>query len=138
MRPIYAAVLVTFFLTAATHAGAKERTRYLELINRAHDSVTSVALAVAGDDAFRTMPLGGPLRGGGGSTTIEIAGDHCLYDVRFLFRNGRALIHRNVDICRHRGLRIRPLPPAAENGQFLAGRTLAHSGNEHAPHRSGI
>lgn len=109
MRPICAAVIVCL-MSATAHAGADAHTRYVELINRAHDSVTSLAIATAGSDAFRDKPLGAPLRGGGDSAIIEIHGGTCLYDFRFRFRNGRTLVYQGVDICHGRSLRIGPLP----------------------------
>src|SRR5687767_4991900 len=75
-------LLATVLLAASAHAGAGKDTRYLDLINRAHDSVTSLEVAPAGSGDFREKPLGAPLRGGGDSTTIEIAGESCLYDIR--------------------------------------------------------
>lgn len=110
MRPTLPAVLATLLFAAAAHAGAGKDTRYLDLINRAYDSVTSLEVAPAGSDAFQEKPLGAPLRGGGDSTTIEIAGESCLYDIRFKFRNGRTLIYKDVDICSGGKLAIRQLP----------------------------
>lgn len=97
----------------AVQASAKEPTHYVDLINRAHDSVTAFATAVPGSDAFRETPLGAPLRGGGASATLEVAGEGCRYDLRFTFVNGRAMVYRNVDICRYRAVRISPLPRMA-------------------------
>lgn len=97
---------------AAVQASANEPTHYLDLINRAHDSVTAFATAIPGSDTFRETPLGVPLRGGGDSATVEVAGESCRYDLRFTFVNGRAMVYRNVDICRYRAVRIRPLPRA--------------------------
>lgn len=110
MRPIRPAVLATLLFATATHAGGGN-TRYLELVNRAHDSVTSLEVASAGSDAFQEKPLGGPLRGGGDSITIEITGEGCLYDIRFKFLDGRTLIYKQVDTCGGDKLAIRPLPP---------------------------
>ncbi|KAF1706003.1 hypothetical protein [Pseudoxanthomonas sacheonensis] len=109
MRLTRPAVLATFLFAAAAHAGGKN-IRYLDLINRAHDSVISLEVAPAGSDAFQEKPLGAPLRGGSDSTTIEIAGESCLYDIRFKFRNGRTLVYKDVDICSGGKLAIRPLP----------------------------
>lgn len=110
MRPTVAAVLATLLFATAAHAGDGNDTRYLELINRAHDSVRSLEVASAGSDAFQQKPLGAPLRGGGDSTTIGIAGEGCLYDLRFKFLNGRMLIYKDVDVCSGDRLAIRPLP----------------------------
>lgn len=110
MRPTLSAVLVTLLFATVAHAGAGKDTRYLDLINRAYDSVTSLEVAPAGSDAFQEKPLGAPLRGGGDSTTIEIASEGCLYDFRFKFRNGRTLIYKDVDICSGGKLAIRQLP----------------------------
>ena len=110
MRLICPAILSTVLLATAAHAGPGEETRDLDLVNRAHDSVTSLAVAPAGSDAFHDKPLGAPLRGGGDSTTIEFAGDSCLYDIRIKFRNGRTLVYKEVDICSGGKLAIRSLP----------------------------
>ena len=71
MRLTRPAVLATFLFATAVHAGDGKNIRYLDLINRAHDSVTSLEVAPAGSDAFQKKPLGAPLRGGGDSTTIR-------------------------------------------------------------------
>ncbi len=107
MCSICVAVLTTLLSAAVSQAEASKRTRYLELINRAHDSVTSLALAQAGDDEFHAMPLTSALDGGGDSTTIEVVGDSCRYDLRLTFSNHRTLIYRDIDVCRHRRLSIR-------------------------------
>ena len=109
-------LVLTALLAAATTAPAQagERTRYFELINRAHDSVISLAVAPAGDGVFRDVPLRSALRGGGGAATVEIAGGGCRYDLRLQFRNGRSVVYRDFDTCRHDGLRIRKLPPPME------------------------
>jgi len=105
-----ATIAALLFAAAAAQAGAGEQTRYLDLVNRAHDSVTSLAIAPAGTDAWQDKPLGKPLQGGGDAATVEVAGQACLYDVRLLFRNGRALIYKDVDMCSGGKLSIRPLP----------------------------
>lgn len=112
IRPAILAPLLfaTQLFATTAHAGGGKNIRYLDLINRAHDSVTSLEVAPAGSGAFLEKPLGAPLRGGGDSTIIEIAGDGCLYDIRFKFRNGRTLAYKDVDICSGGKLAIRPLP----------------------------
>ena len=54
-----------------------------------------------------------------GHSTVEVAGEGCRYDLRFTFANGRAMVYRNIDICRYSTVRIRPLPrrPGALPGQ---------------------
>jgi hypothetical protein len=116
MRPICAAVLTTLLVAATSYAETSRRTRYLELINRAHDSVTMWALAPAGDDEFHAMPLASPLEGGGDSTTIEVAGDRCRYDLRFTFSSNRTLIYRDIDVCSQRRLIIRQPPRLTPSG----------------------
>lgn len=115
MRLTYTAVLAILATTTA-YAG-DTNTRYLELINRAHDSMTSFAVAAPGSEAFVDVPLGAPLRGGGGSTTLGLADASCRYDLRFKFIDGRAMVYPGVDICRYPRVRIRHLPRADENGQ---------------------
>lgn len=114
MRLTCTAVLAMLATTAA-YAGDTD-TRYLELINRAHDSMASFAIAAPGSDAFVEVPLGAPLRGGGDSTTLEVADAGCRYDLRFTFIDGRAMVYRGIDICRYPRVRIRHLPRAEENG----------------------
>jgi hypothetical protein len=120
MRPIRAIVLTTLLVAAAGNAETAKRTRYLELINRAHDSITSLTIAKAGEDVFRAIPLGGPLGGGGDSTAIEVVGDTCRYDLRFTLRDGRALIYRDIDICHQHRLRIRQPPRSTHSGRMAA------------------
>ena len=110
MRPSLAAVLALALLAAAAPSAAAPRTPYFELINRAHDRLTSVAVAAAGSEAFAEKPLGAALDGGGDSATLQIAGDECRYDFRFVFANERAVIYPAIDVCRYRSLRIQPLP----------------------------
>jgi hypothetical protein len=127
MRTILALAFAPLLFASAADAEEARQTRYVELLNRAHDSVTSLAIASAGDDAFRDKPLGAPLRGGGESATIEVAGDTCLYDFRFGFRNGRTLIYQGVDVCRGKTLRIAPLPVLAKNRRSESFETAAET-----------
>jgi hypothetical protein len=114
MRPTLAAAFASFLVVTTAHADDGMQTRYVELINRAHDSVTSLAVAPAGSDSFQDKPLGVALRGGGDSATIEIASDSCLHDFRFGFRNGQTVIYEGVDVCRGNSLRIAPLSALAK------------------------
>ena len=109
MPSIRAAVLILSLATATHAVAAEPATRYLELSNRAHDSLTALAIAEPGGKVFRDVPLGAPVRGGGDATTLRLSGDSCRYDLRFTFRNGRSMIYRDVDVCAHR-VSIRPLP----------------------------
>lgn len=102
-------VLTLSLTTVAAQAAASEPVRYLELSNRAHDSLISLAVAAPGSGAFRNVALDVPLRGGGDAATFALAGDACRYDLRFTFRNGRSMLYPEVDICAHR-VSIRPLP----------------------------
>lgn len=111
MRLIHAATFAVLLFATTARADEGTQTRYVELTNRAHDSVTSLAIATAGSDSFHDKPLGTPIRGGGDSATIEIASDSCLYDFRFGFRDGQTMIYQDVDICR--GSRLRIEPPSA-------------------------
>jgi hypothetical protein len=99
--------------TIAIQASANERTHYVDLINRAHDSVTVFATALPGSDVYRETLFGDPLRGGGESATVQFAGQNCNYDLRFTFGNGRKMVYRNVDICRYPVVRISPMPRMA-------------------------
>src|SRR5688500_814839 len=103
-------VLVSFLAsvlacTSHAHAGGAP-TRYFDLVNASHDSVTSLAVAPAGDRAFHEIDLGAPLRGGVTSTTVEMPEGDCVRDFRLTFADGRTLVYPGVDVCRHRQLRL--------------------------------
>lgn len=103
-------VLVSFLASALActfhaHAGGAP-TRYFDLVNASHDSVTSLAVAPAGGDAFRDVDLGPPLRGGVTSTTVELPQGDCVRDFRLAFADGRVLVYPDIDVCRHRQLRL--------------------------------
>ncbi|MBB4125523.1 hypothetical protein GGR77_000794 [Xanthomonas translucens] len=109
---------------AAAQAGAAEPGRYLELSNRSHDTLTSLAVAAPGSNAFLDVALGAPLQGGGDAATFSLAGDACRYDLRFTFRNGRSMLYPDVDICAHR-VRIRPLPRPQSGERGVQGARTA-------------
>jgi len=104
------AVLVPFLasvLAATSHAHAGGApTRYFDLINASHDSVTSFAVAPAGESAFHKINLGAPLRGGVTSATVEIPEGDCARDFRLVFADGRTLVYPGIDVCRYRQLRL--------------------------------
>lgn len=103
-------VLVSFLASALActshaHAGGPT-TRYFDLVNASHDSVTSLAVAPAGDRAFHEIALGAPLRGGVTSTTVEVPEGDCVRDFRLTFADGRTLVYPGIDVCRYRQLRL--------------------------------
>ena len=100
---------LTLSLSAAAQATAAEPIRYLELSNRAHDSLTSLAIAAPGSGQYYEVAMDVPLQGGGDAATFAVTGDACRYDLRFTFRNGRSMLYPDVDVCAHR-VSIRPLP----------------------------
>lgn len=112
MRPLRFAILAAACCLAAGAAAAQERTHYLEIVNRANDSAVSLAFAAAGSDEYVEIPLREPLRGGGGSTTVRIPSDGCSHDIRFVFRDGKSMVYRGVDVCRASVVRIRKPPQA--------------------------
>lgn len=99
-------VLSSLLYPAASHAAAP---RFLTLLNRAHDGVTTLEVAAAGSGAFEHRPID-PLDGGGGSTTIRLGSNGCRFDLRMQFRNGRTAMYRDVDACKGDVLVIAPLP----------------------------
>lgn len=109
MRRLSALVLLAASMTAFT-AIAGERTHYLDLINRAHDRIVSVAATPAGGTVWNELLSDAAVPGGGGAVTVQVAGEHCVHDVRVEFANGRSALYPAIDLCRHRGLRIQPLP----------------------------
>ncbi|MBN6111234.1 hypothetical protein [Xanthomonas bonasiae] len=111
MPPLSTACLAIALLTAAATAHAQDasRTHYVMLVNRAHDSVTALAVADPGSSTFRDVALD-PLRGGGDSATVGVHGAGCRYDLRFAFDDGRTLVYQDLDVCRYSLVRIMPLP----------------------------
>ncbi len=103
------AVLTTLLLACAAQADAA---RYLRLLNRSHDSVMTVEVAVAGSDTFEARRID-PISGGGGSAMVHLGDAGCRFDVRLQFRNGRQAVYREVDVCKGDALVIAPLPSAA-------------------------
>ncbi len=108
MFPVRLAVLCSLLLSSATHAAAP---RYLTLLNRAHDSITTLEVAAAGSDAFEQRPIDA-IDGGGGSTTVRLGDTGCRFDLRLQFRNGRSALYRNVNTCKGDALVITPIGAA--------------------------
>lgn len=94
-------------LSAAVVRAGEPSTRYFELVNASHDSVTAVEAAPAGSGDYGPLALDAPLRGGAHTVTVALPGAQCRYDFRVGFRDGRTLLYPNIDACRHRGLRLR-------------------------------
>ena len=117
------ALLVAVAACATAHAG--ERTHYLDLINRAHDRVVSVEATPAGGSAWHELLRGDSVAGGGGAATVQLAGEACLHDVRVAFANGRQALYPAIDLCRHRGLRIQPLPARDTDAKVAARQDAA-------------
>lgn len=128
MRPHVFAVLAVIAVASTPAAATDAPVHYLTLVNRAHDSATALSIAPAGSDAFRPLPLHTPLRGGGGSTTLEIAAGQCRHDVRVLFRDNRVQLYRDVDVCRQRGLRLRPPSRDAVDSELRLAQSPAGMG----------
>lgn len=89
---------------AQAHAG------YFELINRSGERIVAVAASRAGAASFADKPIGAPLNGDGASATIELPGPACRYDLRLSLRDGRVLEYADIDVCRHRALRVEARP----------------------------
>ena len=103
-------VIVLLAIAPIIHAHAGERGHYLYLVNRAHDRIVSVATAPAGGTSWNELLQGGTVAGGGDTATLQLASDQCLHDVKVEFADGRRALYPAFDLCRHRGLRIPPLP----------------------------
>lgn len=85
----------------ATPIIANAQSHYLDIYNTAPSALVAFAVAPAGSGAFRDLPLGGSLRGGGDSTTVAVNGG-CLRDLRLVFADGRVLMHKDFNVCRYR------------------------------------
>lgn len=107
MRRFHLAASVALLVACAIPA--KADTRYMTVVNRAYDSVVSLATAPANSGDFREIPLDAPLHGGGGAETVQIAAEGCRYDFRIRLRDGRTRIYAGVDVCRYNRMYLRPL-----------------------------
>lgn len=83
---------------------------YLQLVNATFDSVTAVAVAPAGSEAFQRIALGQPLQGGLTATTLRVPPGQCLRDLRVTFQNQRVERFGAIDICRVHALRLDAKP----------------------------
>ncbi|MHB1056327.1 MAG: hypothetical protein ACYC0F_00410 [Rhodanobacter sp.] len=93
----------------AARADATPRPRrHFKLVNATFDSVTALALAPAGSDAFDSIDLGNPLQGGLASMIFDVPGGGCLRDFRVTFRGERTRLLPGIDVCRSDGLRLVP------------------------------
>jgi hypothetical protein len=97
-------------MSLATAANAATSAKYLHLVNRAHDSLASLAIAESGSRSTREIDLGRPLQGGGASTTLLLETSGCRIDLYIGFVDGRHIAYRDVDVCRHSVLRVQRLP----------------------------
>jgi hypothetical protein len=94
---------------SAAHADAgRSAVRHFKLVNATFDSVTALAIAPDGSDAFHDVVLGEPLQGGLTSMTFDVPAGGCRRDLRVTFRGGRILLLPHIDVCRSDGLRLTP------------------------------
>jgi hypothetical protein len=100
---------VAFLPAGAAHAGGDRRAaRHFDVTNATLNSVTALAIAPAGTEAFHDIALGEPLQGGLNSVTVEVPEGGCLRDLRVTFRDGHVLLYPRIDACRYQGLRLMP------------------------------
>ncbi len=109
--------LLPLYATAQESPG---QLRYLDIVNRSHNSIVSVSMVDTGGSDFRDLPLGAPLQGGGNAATVPVRAPSCRQDLRVVFRDGRSVIYREIDLCRSRTVRI--MPPRGRD----ADRSLAN------------
>lgn len=100
------AVAIAAIPDGTARAADEKAVHHFRIVNATFDSVTGIAFAPPQDPAFHGINLDAPLQGGLTSITVDVPGNGCLRDVRVTFRNGRALIYPNLDLCRHNGLRL--------------------------------
>ncbi len=118
------ATLAAALLLVASTAARAGTTHYVDFINTADSSVTSLQVAAAGSDQFRAIRLGSaPLQGGGALMTFAVGNDAagCLHDLRIGFADGRVLTHHAFDVCKYRsyhtGLYLRRQAPLLQVAQ---------------------
>lgn len=94
--------------SAAHAATGRTAARHFKLVNATFDSVTALAIAPDGSDAFHDVALGEPLQGGLTSMIVDVPAGGCRRDLRVTFRGGRTLLLPHIDVCRGDGLRLTP------------------------------
>lgn len=115
-------VAVAFLLADAAHAsGNRHAARHFDVVNATLNSVTALAIAPAGSEAFHDIALGEPLQGGLTSITIDVPDGGCLRDIRVTFRNGRTLRYPRIDACRYQGLRLMPRDGSPRKMELASG-----------------
>jgi hypothetical protein len=113
---------VIFLLADAAHAGGdRHAARHFDVVNATFNSVTALAIAPAGSEAFHDIALGEPLQGGLTSITIDVPYGGCLRDIRVSFRNGRTLLYPRIDACRYQGLRLMPRDGNPQKTELASG-----------------
>ena len=103
---VFGAMLITLSACATpsgTVAGSK---RPLRIVNATFDGVTALAIAPSGSADFQNITLAQPLPGGQASVMVDVPPGACHRDVRVTFHGERSLLYRNLDVCRHDGLRL--------------------------------
>lgn len=85
--------------------GARSASNF-DLVNASFDSVTALAVAPAGSDAFHAVDLGRPLQGGLDALTFRMPAGDCLRDLRITFHDGHQETLTAIDVCRTHGLRL--------------------------------
>lgn len=100
---------MAFIVAGAAHAGdARHAARHFDVTNATLNSVTALAIAAAGSEAFHDIALAEPLQGGLNSVTIDVPDGGCLRDLRVTFHDGQVLLYPRIDACRYQGLRLMP------------------------------
>jgi hypothetical protein len=100
------AMLVTLSACATPSGAAHESMRPLRIVNATFDGVTALAIAPSGSADFQNITLAQPLPGGQASVMVDVPPGACHRDVRVTFHGERSLLYRNLDVCRHDGLRL--------------------------------
>lgn len=78
------------------------------LVNATFDSVTALAIAPSGSEAFTAIELGQPLQGGLNELTFRVPAGGCRRDLRITFRGGRTTQLAPIDMCRVHAARLDP------------------------------
>ena len=103
---LLATALAITTAACASVDGGRTAPPYFDVVNASHESVTALAIAPAGSNAFQDIDIGKPLRGGVTGITVDVPPGDCRRDLRATFGNGRTLLYPGVDLCRHRALRL--------------------------------
>lgn len=89
-------------LFAVPFAAPVAATQYLRVVNAASTPIVAVEAASAGSSAWSRLPLAGHPVYPGRQLGLALDGPRqCRYDLRMVYADGREVLSRGFNLCRH-------------------------------------